>query len=57
MATTEGERLMNIFKSVKSLFRYHETTRLLIAIQEERITAQSMRIWRLEERLEKLEAK
>ena len=48
---------MNIFKSVKSLFRYHETTRLLIAIQEERITAQSMRIWRLEERLEKLEAK
>jgi hypothetical protein len=48
---------MNIFKSVKSLLRYHETTRLLIDIQDERITAQSMRIWRLEERLQKLEVK
>ena len=48
---------MNIFKSVKSLLTYHETTRMLINLQDERITAQSMRIWRLEERIQELEAK
>jgi len=58
---------MSIFKDIKSLFsyhettrilfRYHETTRLLIEVADQRLNQQSMRIHYLEEKIQKLENK
>lgn len=48
---------MSIFKDIKTLFRYHETTRLLIQVADTRLNEQSIRIYHLEEKLEKLENK
>jgi len=48
---------MRIFKEIKTLFRYHETTRILIQAMETRLNNQSMRVHYLEEKLEKLEIK
>lgn len=48
---------MSIFKDIQTLFRYHETTRILIQIADKRLNQQSMRIHYLEEKLEKLDNK
>jgi hypothetical protein len=53
----EGESVMSIFKDIKTLFRYHATTRLLIQVADTRLNEQSIRIYHLEEKLEKLENK
>ena len=48
---------MRLFKSLKELYRLHETTRLLICCLETSLDSQRLSMRFLEERIEKLEAK
>ena len=48
---------MRVFKSIKQLYRLHETTRLLIRCLETSIDSQRINIRFLEEKIEKLESK
>jgi hypothetical protein len=53
MATTEGESIMGLRKSVQSLMLWHETTRLLIRDLEQRNLALVQRVYTLEKLIEK----
>ena len=43
-----------LFKKVKELYRYHETTRLLIHVQDQQINRLLTRVYELEEKAEYL---
>jgi hypothetical protein len=56
MATTEGESIM-FLKDIKQLFKWHDTTRLLIHGIHERLNVHRTDIYRLEQKVEELEKK
>jgi len=53
MAAPEGESVMKLRKSVKSLLLWHETTRLLIRDLEQRNLDLVHRVYKLERLIEK----
>ena len=45
---------MRLFKKIKELYRFHETTRLLIHVQDQQIGRLLTRVYYLEEKVEYL---
>ena len=56
MATSEGVGIM-FLKDIKQLFKFHDTTRLLIHSIHERLNVHRTDIYRLEQKVEELEKK